>query len=404
MTGAAPVERLAPFTWMMEAGVVGVMAALGPGNARFVGGAVRDALLGRGVTDIDIATALTPEAVTERLEAAGIKTVPTGLAHGTVTAIVPGRAIEITSLRRDVETDGRHARIALIGDWDEDARRRDFTMNALYLDGDGNLYDPVGGRADLKAGRVRFVGDAAARIAEDVLRLLRFYRFSAHYGRGKPDAAARAACRKLATKVRRLSAERVRNELLKLLAAPDPLPALGMMAEDGVLAAIVPEANGQDRLRRLIAVEPEPDAIRRLAALIAVGPEGAAALAARLKLSNDALARLEALVMPAWPIDLAGNERRQRRALYHLGRTTYRDLVLMTGNRERAPALLAEAERMAVPVFPVKGGDAVALGVEAGPAVGKLLAELESWWEDEDFPDRAACLAELTKRLDRRPE
>jgi poly(A) polymerase len=400
----APVERLTPFPWMTERDVARVMAALGTDTARYVGGAVRDALLARAVADIDIATSLPPESTMERLGKAGIATVPTGLSHGTVTVAFPGRAIEITTLRRDVETDGRHARVALIDDWDEDARRRDFTINALYLDSAGNLYDPVGGRADLRAGRVRFIGNAETRIGEDALRLLRFYRFFAHYGKGEADGDARAACRKLASLATNLSAERVQTELLKLLRAANPVPALQIMAVDGVLAAILPEAVRLDRLARLLPIEPEPDALRRLAALVAVDRAGATALAKRLRLPNDQRARLEALAAPAWPLDLAGGEKRQRRALYRLGRAAYRDLALLSGDAARVPRLLALADTLAIPIFPLRGGDVAALGVPAGPAIGEWLAAIEAWWEEEEYaPDKAACLAELTKRLAARP-
>jgi poly(A) polymerase len=390
---------------MREPGIATLMAALGHDRARFVGGAVRNAILGRAVGDIDVATDRMPEEVVKILGAAGIKTVPTGLEHGTVTALPPERKVEITTLRRDVETDGRHAKVAPIADWNEDARRRDFTMNALYLDMAGDLYDPVAGLADLRAGRVRFVGDAETRIAEDVLRLLRFYRFVAHYGKGDADRAARAACRKRAPLLPRLSAERVQAELFKLLLAPDPVPSLELMAEDGVLGAILPEAKRVDRLRRLIAIEPEPDAVRRLAALVAVDRDGAVKLAERLRLSNEARDRLEALVAPRWPIDLGGAEPRQRRAIYRLGNAIYRDLVLLSGDAARAPRLLTLADAWPAPVLPVKGGDVAALGVPPGPEIGRLLAELESWWEEEDFPpSREACLAELKKRLAARPQ
>src|SRR6202043_3407136 len=219
-----PAERMVPQPWMGEAATRAVLRALGAegGAARFVGGCVRDALLGRAIGDIDIATPLAPEEVMRRLEAAAIKAVPTGIAHGTVTAVVPPRHFEITTLRRDVETFGRHARVAFTDDLAADAARRDFTMNALFLDADGNLFDPMGGLPDLRAGRVRFVGNAETRIREDVLRLLRFYRFHAHYGSGEADTAARAACRDLAHLLPTLSGERVAAETLKLLAAPDP--------------------------------------------------------------------------------------------------------------------------------------------------------------------------------------
>ena len=395
-----PVERVGPFSWMKDRDVTRVMAALGGDAARFVGGAVRDALLGRTVKEIDIVTSLAPETVMEKLGKAGIETVPTGLSHGTVTVVAPGRAIEITTLRRDVETDGRHAKVAMIDDWDEDAKRRDLTINALYLDVTGNLYDPIGGRADLRVGRVRFIGQAEARIGEDALRILRFYRFFAHYGKGDADREARAACRKLVTLLNGLSAERIQAELLKLLTARNPVPALKIMGEDGVLAAILPEAARLDRLSRLLPIEPEPDALRRLAALVRADRAGVAALAKRLRLANDQRARLEALASPAWPIDLDGGDKRQRRALYHLGRAIYRDLVMLSGDAARAPRLLSMADTLAVPIFPLKGSDVVAAGIPAGPAVGEWLTRIESWWEEEDYgPDRAACIAELNKRL-----
>ena len=223
-------------------------------EARFVGGVVRDALLGRPSADIDLATPALPGEIIAALEKAGIKAVPTGIAHGTVTAVVPPRHFEITTLRRDVETYGRRARVAFDADWSEDAARRDFTINALYLDPDGTVHDPVGGLADLAAHRVRFVGEPAKRIAEDVLRVLRYYRFEARFGRGEGDAAAREACRDAVPLLPTLSAERVAQEVLRLLAVADPVPALRMMREDGVLAAILPEATRLDRLERLIAV------------------------------------------------------------------------------------------------------------------------------------------------------
>jgi poly(A) polymerase len=385
---------------MAERDVAQVMTILGATTARFVGGAVRDALLGRPVTDIDVATTLSPEAVMERLGKAGIATLPTGLVHGTVSARLAHRTIEITTLRRDIETDGRHARVALIDNWDEDARRRDFTINALYLDQAGKLYDPVGGLTDLRAGRVRFIGNAEARIGEDALRLLRFYRFFAHYGKGEADSDARAACRKLAALATRLSAERVRTELMKLLSAHDPVPALQIMAADGVLAAILPEAVRFDRLARLIAVEQVPDALRRLAALVAVDKSGATALARRLSLAKDQRSRLEALAAPAWAIDLGAGETQQRRALFRLGRTLYRDLVLLSGDAARVPRLLAMADALMIPVFPLKGADVVGLGVSAGPDISRWLAAIEDWWESRDYaPNRDCCLAELRKRL-----
>lgn len=387
-------------SFMTERDVARAMTILGAKTARYVGGAVRDALLGRLVTDIDVATTLSPAAVMERLEKAGITTVPTGLSHGTVSARLAHRTIEITTLRRDIDTDGRHARVALIDDWDEDARRRDFTINALYLDQAGKLYDPVGGLADLRAGRVRFIGNPEARIGEDALRLLRFYRFFAHYGSGAADSDARAACRKLAVLATRLSSQRVRTELMKLLSAPNPVPALQMMAADGLLAAILPEAVRFDRLARLIAVEPAPDALRRLAALVAIDKPGATALARRLGLTKDERSRLEGLAAPAWAIDVNAGETQQRRALFKLGRARYRDLVLLSGDAAQVPRLLAMADALAIPSFPLKGADVIALGVSSGPDISRWLAAIEDWWENRDYaPNRDCCLAELRKRL-----
>ncbi|HZB93379.1 MAG TPA: CCA tRNA nucleotidyltransferase [Stellaceae bacterium] len=402
MSDDRPVEHLAPQPWMTEAPVRAVLTALG-GSGRFVGGCVRDALLGRPIGDIDVATPLRPEEVLRRLEAAGIKAVPTGLAHGTVTAVAPQRQIEITTLRRDVETFGRHARVAFTADWAEDAARRDFTMNALFLDAEGNLFDPLGGLSDLRAGRVRFVGDAAARIREDVLRLLRFYRFHAHYGRGEADAEARAACRALAGLLPGLSGERVAAELKKLLCAPDPVPTLRLAAEDGVLAVLLPEATRLDRLRGLVAIEEAPDAIRRLSALIETN---AAAVAERLKLSTAERDRLLALASPLPPIDLAADERTQRRLAYRHGVDLYRDEVLLaaasSGAGERAHALRHAAEAWRSLKFPLRGRDVTALGIPAGPAVGRLLGEVEAWWEEGDFrADRRAALAELKRRAGR---
>jgi poly(A) polymerase len=400
VSAAAAALRIAPQPWMKAPATEAVLQALG-GEGRFVGGCVRDALLGRTVGDIDIATPFPPDEVTRRLAAAGIKVVPTGLTHGTVTAVALGRPFEITTLRRDVETDGRHARVAFTDDWAADAARRDFTMNALFLDAEGAVFDPMGGLADLSAHRVRFVGDPATRIREDVLRILRFYRFHAHYGEGEADAAARAACRALAHLLPSLSRERVAAELMKLLAASDPPPTLRLMDEDGVLTVILPEARHVDRLAALVSLEPEPDALRRLAALIAGGAE---TVAERLRLSSADRERLALLKAPPFAIDLAGDERAQHRAIYRLGGATYRDLVLLCaaedGAGDRAQALLALAERWPAPQFPLRGADLTAAGVPPGPRLGRLLAEIETWWEAGDFrADRTQCLAELKRRL-----
>lgn len=392
-----------------------VMAALAArgGVARFVGGCVRDAVIGREVADVDIATAEPPETVIGLLEDAGLRAVPTGLAHGTVTAIAQGRPFEITTLRRDVETDGRHAKVAFTDDWASDAARRDFTFNAMFCDADGTLYDPFDGAADLAAGRVRFVGDARARIEEDVLRLLRFFRFYAHYGAPPPDPEALAACAALAPKLPGLSGERVRVETLKLLAAPDPMPAVRLLAEAGVLPHFMPEARGPDffALERLVAIEARlkaADPIRRLAALV-VGAEDPETIAERLRLSNAQARRLQDLLRPPVTIGGAMDDRDARRALYRAGAETYRDLVLLAWARDTAAALdgaayerpWALAESWPTPRFPLAGKDVLARGVARGPHVGALLAALEAWWIDGDFgADKPALLARLDQLIE----
>jgi len=395
-------QQIAPQPWMVEPATRAVLGALSAGGVevRFVGGSVRDALLGRPIGDIDIATPASPERVIDLLEKSGIKVVPTGLAHGTVTAVVPPRHFEITTLRRDVETYGRRARVAFDADWAADAARRDFTINAIFLAPDGRIDDPVGGLADLRARRVRFVGDPATRIAEDLLRLLRYYRFEARFGTGIGDPQARAACRTAAHLLPTLSRERIAQELIKLLDTPDPIAVLRMMQEDGVLAVVLPEAHRLDRLRRLIAIELRPDPLRRLAALIEVDGEGAVALAARLRFSNAWRDRMQDL-SPPWPLDPQGDVQAQRRALYWLGVERYRDLALLLAaegevSRSRLVELLDLARAWTPPVFPLAGCDVTALGIPAGERVGRLLAAARDWWEASDFtPDRAACLAYL---------
>ena len=396
------MTKIAPQSWMCEPATRQLLGALQREGivARFVGGCVRDALLGRAIADIDLATPARPEEIVAALAKSGIKAVPTGIEHGTITAVLPPRHFEITTLRRDVETYGRHARVAFDADWSEDAARRDFTINAIYLDPDGTVHDPVGGLPDLAAHRVRFVGAPGQRIAEDVLRVLRYYRFEARFGGGSGDAAARAACREAVPLLPKLSAERVAQELLRLLATTDPVPALRMMREDGVLAAILPEASRLDRIARLIQIEPETDALRRLAALIAVDAAGAARLAERLRLSNAMRDRLAGLA-PPWPLDPTGSEQEQRRALYRLGADRYRDLALLLAAEGRLDEVrlrerLALAANWQTPVLPIAGRDVTALGVPPGPRVGRLLADVRRWWEEGDFKaERPACLARL---------
>jgi len=404
MTSPDNLLRIEPQPWMTDPATLAVLEALAAGGAqaRFVGGSVRDALLGQLIGDIDIATPARPERVIELLGKHGIKVVPTGLAHGTVTAIAgtPPRHFEITTLRRDVETYGRRARVAFDADWAADAARRDFTINAIFLDPDGTVHDPVGGLADLRARRVRFVGDPATRIAEDVLRILRYYRFEARFGTGLGDPPARAACREMAHLLPNLSAERVAQELVKLVDASDPVAALQIMQNDDVLPVILPEARRLDRLRHMIAIEPEPDPLRRLAALIEVDGAGAIAVAERLHFSNGWRDRLHGLAAP-WAIDPSADISAQRHALYRLGTEHYRDIALLLAaegaiSPNRLAELLAFARNWTPPVFPLSGRDVTALGIPPGPGVGRLLHRAHDWWAAGDFAaGRAACLVYL---------
>ncbi len=409
-----PSGKMETQPWMTAPETQTVLKALTANGAlaRFVGGCVRDALLKREVHDVDIATTVPPESALELLKQAGIHTVPTGIAHGTVTAVVNHKPFEITTLRRDVETDGRHAKVAYIDDWQEDAARRDFTMNAVFCDADGTLYDPFDGVADLFAGRVRFVGNAKERIEEDVLRLLRFFRFYAEYGIAGPDPDALDACRELAPLLPNLSGERVRAEMLRLLASNAAADVVRLMIKEGVLVHLLPEATNVDALAALVAIEKETiggHPIRRLAILLAVDREDADAVgevAARLKLSNVEKRRLMTLVTS--PIGMADLEDAKgvRRALYGFGAERVVDQVLLhwaqagEGFSEPARAALAEARSWQPVEFPVKGKDLQALGVPAGPEMGVLLESLEDWWIEGDFQaSRGACLAKVKELL-----
>ena len=404
-----PSRRLAPAPWMLAPETVAVVRALGADGAgvRFVGGCVRDTVLGRAITDIDIATPDRPETVMTLLARDFIRSVPTGVAHGTVTAIIDHKHFEVTTLRVDVETHGRHATVAFTDDWVEDAARRDLTFNAMSLTPDGALYDPFNGLADLEAGRVRFVGDAKQRILEDHLRLLRFFRFYAWFGRGPFDAEGFAAARETASLLPKLSGERVQTEMKKLLAAPDPLAALEGMRDCGALAQVLPEDGAFDLLRALVACERETgepaDSIRRLAALIR--GNSSVELAARWRLSNADAERLEALAAPVERIDEPLDARATRRLLYRRGATLARDLALLAwaeigGDAQSWRAALNEAARWLPKELPIKGADVMALGVPKGPEIGRMLAAVEDWWIAQGFaPDRAACLAELKRRI-----
>lgn len=410
MTGD-PARPLAGHPLLVTADIQRLFAVLGAGGTpvRVVGGAVRDALLGARSDrdDIDLATPLVPEAVLARLRDAGIKAVPTGIAHGTVTAVLGGRPFEITTLRRDVATDGRHAVVAYTRDFDTDAARRDFTINAMSADPDGYVHDPFGGRADLAAGTLRFVGDPARRIAEDHLRILRFFRFHARFNTGPTDALALAACADAAGCLDRLSGERVRQETLKLLATRDPTPTLRLMVETGVAAALFRTELAVERLARLVAQESEDDAgaeaepLVRLAALLRPPPAATDAqreVAARFRFSvreSEALAALCTLPLPA----LDGDARAWRLAIYDHGTALFAGLGRLAaaepGRHEPARrAALALARDWTPPRPPIQGRDLLELGMTPGPELGRALERAVEWWRSEDFrPDRAACLA-----------
>ena len=357
-----------------------VLAALP--RARLVGGCVRDTLAGRAVADIDLATPDTPDQIIAALQQAHLRAVPTGLAHGTVTAISAGRPFEITTLRRDEQTDGRHARVAWTDDWAQDAARRDFTINAMSMDQPGTLHDYFGGRADLAAGRVHFVGDAGQRVAEDHLRILRFFRFFARYGAGPPDAAAAQAIERAAGSVRALSAERVWSEVKRILAVPDPRAALALMDGLGVLRETLPEAGLTPALGRLLDASAPPDAILRLAAMLTgdaarIAAQLAARLAERLKLSGAERDRLSALSTAPGPSPQDDDAALRRLLADHPANTLIGRAWL---THPADTTLRARLAAMARPVFPLEGRHALSLGFAPGPELGQKLRTVRDWW------------------------
>lgn len=377
--------------WMQREDLAALIAALGAGNARYVGGAVRDTLLGIAVKDIDIATPLVPAEVIDRLTAAHIRSVPTGIEHGTVTAILPGGPVEITTLRHDVSTDGRRATVAFATEWQDDAARRDFTINALYADpASGAVFDWFGGLADLSARRLRFIGDARQRIREDHLRILRYFRFQARFGSQPADPEAESACTDLAATLKGLSRERVGMEMLNLLGLPDPAPTVQRMAELAVLPVVLPEADPA-ALAALVAHEARqgiaPDAIRRLAALLPADPALAEKVASRFRLSG---AQKKRLTLAA---GRGGAEPDARALAYRLGREAALDRLLLTG------VDTAALHGWDIPTFPLKGGDIVARGIGAGPDVARILRAVEARWVAEGFPKAERVSALLDEAL-----
>jgi poly(A) polymerase len=396
--------RLDSPPWLADASLARLLALLDSDGeeARVIGGAVRNALLGLAVSEIDVATTAVPEEVVRRIEAAGHKAVPTGFAHGTITAVIDGRPFEVTTLRQDVETYGRHAKVAFGRDWKTDAERRDFTINALSADCDGGIYDYVGGLADIAARRVRFIGDPAARIAEDYLRILRFFRFHAAYGEGPPDAAGLHACIVARSGLEQLSRERVRMELMKLLLAARATPTLAVMAETSLLGAVlggVPLlASFENMVKVEAAIGAKPDAVRRLGALGVLVAEDAERLWQRLRLANAEHQRLVALER-WWRIDPAHGASGARALLYRLGPVSFVDRVLVAWTRSRAGAadrawhdLATLPQRWTAPHFPLKAADLMRLGVPKGPALGAAMRAAEEAWIAADFPPDAQAL------------
>ena len=385
--------------WCRRPGLDALLTALeaDKGIARYVGGAVRDGLLGLPVSDLDIATVCEPAVVLDQLKAAGIKAVPTGIDHGTVTAVIAGWPVEITTLRRDVSTDGRRATIIYTTDWREDAARRDFTINALYADPiTREVADFFGGVADLKAHRVRFIGEPSERIAEDHLRILRYFRFLARFGRDEPDEAAYDACRSAANSLMALSRERIADELLKLLAVASPISSLKLMVEGGILLPVLPEIalSGIDRLRMLTAREADAGVpsspLRRLAALLPQDPRVADAVGARLKLSNKARKRLT-VALEATESGLP-----PRALAFHIGLEGAVDRILLDPD---LPAEgIASLKGWTPPQLPIGGGALIARGLQPGPDVAKALGEVQRIWVEEGFPDadRVAEIADQT--------
>jgi poly(A) polymerase len=404
----APSPHRLNATWLMEGPVAELLAVLNRNGeeARVVGGAVRNALLRQPPGDFDIATTAIPEEVTRRVEAAGFKAVPTGIDHGTVTVVIGGRPFEVTTLRQDVETYGRKAKVAFGRDWKADAERRDFTINALSISPDGTLYDYVGGLSDLANRRVRFIGDPQQRIAEDYLRILRFFRFHAAYGRGPLDAAGLHACISARAGLDSLSRERVRMEFLKLLLAPHPVGTIVVMAETGLLGRLLAGVPLLTSFETMLKVEAAlgltPDAMRRLAALGTLVEEDAERLWQRLRLSNIEHERLRSMATQWHGVSPAIGEAGARALLYRLGPDRFFDRVLVAWSRSSADAddptwqrLATLPSRWTAPAFPLKAADLIARGVPAGPAVGAALRAAEAAWIAAGFPTDSATLAAI---------
>jgi len=417
-----PISLAGRADWLGEKHLQRLLAVLAQGGeeARIAGGAVRNALIGQPVADIDIATTCLPEETIRRAEAAGFKAVPTGIEHGTVTVVAGGTPYEITTLRADIETDGRRAKVSFGRNWKADAERRDFTINALYADADGTVIDLVGGVADIEAHRLRFIGDADQRIREDYLRILRFFRFFAWYGEGRPDAEGLKACARLKDGLGQLSAERIWSELKKLLSAPDPSRALLWMRQAGVLTSALPESEkwGIDAIHGLTKTEKdlgwEPDPLLRLEAIVPPDAARMKTLAERLKLSTTEAERLRYWALTS-AVEPKTSEAELAKKLYPGERQGFLDRLRLSLASARARALedndalvqaggfsrlLAFALKWEKPAFPIKGADLTALGASPGPKLGAILKNLEKEWIGSGFAlDRDALLGRAAQAL-----
>jgi poly(A) polymerase len=399
--------------WLREGALARLLDVLSRDGeeARVVGGAVRNALLGEPINEFDIATTASPNEVMRRARKAGFKPVPTGIEHGTVTVVIEGRPFEVTTLRVDVETFGRHANVRFGRDWSADAQRRDFTMNGLSVGADGVVHDAVGGLADLQARRLRFIGDPAKRIAEDYLRILRFFRFHAAYGHGMPDAAGVAACIHARAGLRQLSRERVRMELLKLLLAPHATPALAVMAESGLLVPVlggVPDLAAFSNMAKVeVAAGVQADAVQLLGALGVRIDEDAERLRHRLRLSNAEHERLASMAQAWWQVS-PSDDKAGRALLYRIGPERFVDRVLLAWARSPSTAhdktwqsLADLPRRWVAPVFPLKSADFTKRGMTPGPALGAALDEAEHGWIAADFPADEQAIAAIADKAAR---
>lgn len=408
--------------WLRDEGLQQLLAVLSEGgeDARVAGGAVRNTLFGKPVSDIDVATTVLPDETERRAAAAGFRSVPTGKEHGTVTVIVAGVPYEVTTLRADVETDGRHARVMFGRDWKRDAERRDFTINALYATATGEIVDLVGGLADIEARTLRFIGDADARIREDYLRILRFFRFFAWYGAGRPDAVGLRACTRLKSGIEQLSAERVWAELKKLLGAPDPSRALLWMRQTGVLTLVLPESGkwGIDAIHGLVAAEQrflwDPDPLLRLAAIVPPDAARMQAMAQRLRFSKAETERLvnwastepvnlsaemDSFARTAYRSDIKGLQDRLRLGLASARARAEQGETAAIGDAEAYGRRLDFLYAWRRPAFPVNGADLLALGGVQGKRLGQILARLEDEWAESDFSLERDALLERAAQL-----